>query len=161
MVVPMTTFDTETMAELCVKQGIIEEAIAIYRRLLADARGEVHDRYLARLRNLEGGVGPGSPLSEPLIPSPGPDVPALRVARRGDEVEIEWQLPPAVSAPALQVLLLSRTREGIATEPRTIPVSAARGHTILVGRNLYAVRAAAGRLEGNTFVPLARTSSVI
>jgi hypothetical protein len=160
MVVPMTTFDTETMAELCVKQGIIAEAIAIYRRLLADAQGEVHDRYLARLRALEGGVGQGSP-SEPLIPTPSPDVPALRVARRGDEVEIEWQLPPAVLAPALQVLLLSRTREGIATEPRTIPVSAARGHTILVGRNLYAVRAAAGRLEGNTFVPLARTSSVI
>jgi hypothetical protein len=28
-------FDTETMAELCVKQGLTGEAVAIYRRLAA------------------------------------------------------------------------------------------------------------------------------
>lgn len=156
----MTTFDTETMAELCVKQGIIDEAISIYRRLAADASGETRERFLLRLRALEGQMGP-PPAGGSLFPAPPVQAPGLRVARRGDEVEIEWQLPSAVAAPALQVLLLSRTRDGIATEPRTIPVSSNRGQTVVVGRNLYAVRAAAGRLEGNTFVPLARTSSVI
>ena len=42
-------FDTETMAELCVKQGLPGEAIAIYRRLAA-ATSDVDKRRLYEAR---------------------------------------------------------------------------------------------------------------
>jgi len=104
-------FDTETMAELCVKQGLLDEALAIYRRL-ADLSEELatRRRYEERMAAL------GKPReARPM------DTPGLRVDRRGDEVEIEWRLPPNVSSPALQLLLLRRTPTGIAVEPRTTP----------------------------------------
>ena len=43
-------FDTETMAELCVKQGLTGEAVAIYRRLAATTRDDDRRRlYQARI----------------------------------------------------------------------------------------------------------------
>jgi hypothetical protein len=146
MVALMSVFETATMAELCVKQGIVEEAIGIYRRLAAEATdAESRNRYTTRLVELENRVAP-----LPLQP------PGLRLARRGDEVEIEWQLPADVRAPALQVLILRRTPQGIGTEPRTIPLTSPHGQTVIAAQNLYAVRAAAGRLDGDTFIPIAR-----
>ena len=44
-------FDTETMAELCIKQGLPGEALAIYRRLAAstqDAQGRTYLKPLTR-----------------------------------------------------------------------------------------------------------------
>jgi septum formation inhibitor MinC len=47
-------FATETMAELCVRQGRVAEAVAIYRRLIANpGRDARHARWLARLAHLE------------------------------------------------------------------------------------------------------------
>ena len=144
----MTVFDTATMAELCVKQGMAAEAIAIYRRLVAEEEDSgVRDRYRTRLGELEyRSTATAMPLSAP----------GLRLERRGDEVAIEWLLPADVRAPALQVLILRRTPDGIGTEPRTIPLSSAHGQTVIATPNLYAVRAAAGRLDGDTFIPIAR-----
>ena len=43
-------FDTETMAELCIKQGLTDEAIAIYRRLAAATQDADKRRlYAARI----------------------------------------------------------------------------------------------------------------
>ena len=88
------------------------------------------------------------------------DTPGLRVDRRGDEVEIEWRLPPNVNAPALQLLLLRRTPSGIAVEPRTTPLTSAGGTTVVVVPDLHSLRAAAGRVrDDGTFIPIVRLSA--
>jgi hypothetical protein len=51
---------------------------------------------------------------------------------------------------------LRRTPAGIETDPRTLPLASAQGRTVLGVRDLCGVRAAAGRLEGQAFVPLVR-----
>jgi len=143
-------FDTETMAELCVKQGLMDEALAIYRRL-ADQSAEVatRRRYEERMAAL------GQPREVRLMDTPG-----LRVDRRGDEVEIEWRLPPNVNAPALQLLLLRRTPTGITVEPRTTPLTSMGGTTVVVVPDLHSLRAAAGRVrDDGTFIPIVRLSA--
>ncbi len=145
-----TMFDTETMAELCVKQGLVDEALAIYRRL-ADQSEELptRRRYEERMAAL------GIPrAARPM------DTPGLRVDRRGDEVEIEWRLPPNVIAPALQLLLLRRTPSGIAVEPRTTSLTSPGGTTVVVVPDLHSLRAAAGRVRPDgTFIPIVRLSA--
>ncbi len=139
-------FETETMAELCLKQGLIDQAIDIFRRLAEAAEDpETRRRCEARLSALA-----REPSVVPL------ETPGLRVSERADSVEIEWRLPPETRAPALQLLLLRQTPEGIAADPRTLPVTAADGRLIVPVSNLRGVRAAAGRLEGDAFIPLAR-----
>jgi hypothetical protein len=145
-------FDTETMAELCVKQGLTGEAVAIYRRL-ADAEHDTDKRrlYEARLGAL------ARPTHEPSDVTPM-ETPDLRVARRGDEVEIEWRLPSDVGAPALQMLVLRRTPDGIAAEPRTVTLSATAGRTVVDVPSLHSLRVAAGRLRDGNFIPIVRPS---
>ena len=91
-------FDTETMAELCIKQGLPGEALAIYRRLAAATQdGDKRRLYAARIGAL---VHPA------------------------DE-------PSDVTSPALQMLVLRHTPDGIAAEPRTVPLSSTEGRTAL------------------------------
>jgi hypothetical protein len=146
-------FDTETMAELCVKQGLTGEAIAIYRRL-AEATADTDKRrlYQARIGALRN--------ERPLVPSDDTpmEMPGLRVDHRGDDVEIEWRLPADVGAPALQVLLLRHSPDGIAAEPRTLPLTATEGRTVLGVPGLHSVRVAAGRMRDGRFVPIVRPS---
>jgi hypothetical protein len=143
-------FDTETMAELCVKQGLTGEAVAIYRRL-ADATQDADRRrlYEARIGAL------AHPANEPSDVTPM-ETPELRVVRRGDDVEIEWRLPSDVSKPALQMLVLRRTPDGIAAEPRTLPLSSNEGRTTLGVPALHSLRVAAGRLRDGRFIPIVR-----
>lgn len=145
-------FDTETMAELCVKQGLTSEAVAIYRRLAATTTDLDKRRlYAARIGAL------AQPAHEPsdITPMEGPD---LRVARNGDEVEIEWRLPSDVGTPALQMLVLRRTTEGIAAEPRTVPLASTDGRTVVAVPGLHSLRVAAGRLRDGNFIPIVRPS---
>ena len=143
-------FDTETMAELCVKQGLTGEAVAIYRRL-ADATTDADRRrlYEARIGALR------HPAHEPSDVTPM-ETPELRVVRRGDAVEIEWRLPSEVRAPALQMLILRRTPDGIAAEPRTVPLSSTEGRTVVEVPALHSLRVAAGRLHDDRFIPIVR-----
>lgn len=76
-------FGTETMAELCVRQGRLPDALAIYRRLLTDgtADAERRDRWQRRLEALEQGP------KDELVPgasarptSPRPAAPASMTA---------------------------------------------------------------------------------
>jgi hypothetical protein len=143
-------FDTETMAELCVKQGLTSEAAAIYRRL-AEATTDADKRrlYEARIGAL-GHSARSAAVSMPL------DTPGLRVDRHGDDVEIEWRLPPDVATPALQVLVLRHTPDGIAAEPRTITLTSTEGRTALGVPALHSLRVAAGRLRDGRFIPIVR-----
>ena len=143
-------FDTETMAELCVKQGLTSEAVAIYRRLAATVNDVDKRRlYEARIGAL------AHPAHEPsdITPMEQPD---LRVARSGDEVDIEWRLPSDVGTPALQMLVLRRTPDGIVAEPRTVPLVSTDGRTVVVVPGLHSLRVAAGRLREGRFIPIVR-----
>ena len=59
----MTLFETETMAELCMKQGLPGEAVEIYRRLVRSAPDELtRARRQRRLAELERALGPAASL---------------------------------------------------------------------------------------------------
>src|SRR5262245_7495210 len=145
-------FDTETMAELCVKQGLSGEAIAIYRRL-ARATDDADKRrmYEARI----GALRPSTSEPSDITPMETPD---LRVNRQGDEVDSEWRLPVDVGAPALQMLVLRNTPDGIAAEPRTMPVPSTAGRIRVAVAGLHSLRVAAGRLREGRFIPILRPS---
>jgi hypothetical protein len=141
-----SVFDTETMAELCVRQGLVDQAIGIFRRLAEVADDAcIRLRYQTRIAELA-----QDPLLAPI------EVPGLRVTEKDDTVEIEWSLAPETPTPTLQVLLLRRGPDGIETDPRSLPLAAPHGRTIFAMPNLCGVRAAAGRLVGDAFVPLVR-----
>jgi hypothetical protein len=159
-------FDTETMAELCVKQGLRDQALDIFRRLAAQTNdSNDRRRFQIRIGDLTGrpAIGPATnaPTTAPTTTSASPslapiEVPGLRVTERAGAVEIEWRLPPDLRNPTLQLLLLRRTPAGIQADPRTLPLAAAQGHTVVTVDDLCGVRAAAGRLDGEAFVPLVR-----
>jgi hypothetical protein len=145
-------FDTETMAELCIKQGLTGEALAIYRRLAAATHDADKRRlYAARIGALV------HPADEPSDVTPM-ETPELRVERSGDDVQIEWRLPADVTAPALQMLVLRHTPDGIAAEPRTVPLSSTEGRTALGVPALHSLRVAAGRMRDGRFIPIVRPS---
>jgi hypothetical protein len=167
----VTVFETETMAELCVKQGLVSEARAIYRRLVAEAPDDgTRARRARRLAELaRGPQGPAAAHAAPAVPAPSsapgptapapasaPDLPALTLARRADALIFTWSLPAETASPALQVLLVRRGPAGIETETRTLPLEAPRGTTRVDAAGLHSVRAAAGWLDGARFVPLVR-----
>ena len=158
----MTVFETETMAELCVKQGLVTEALAIYRRLVDAARDDaIRDRRAARLAELERIARDVARAREGTGPAPAaaPGAPALTVERRADALHFAWNLPPDTRAPALQVLLMRRGPDGIETESRTLRLDGASGSTRVDAPGLHAVRAAVGWLDGARFVPLARLAA--
>src|SRR5882672_9735961 len=113
----MSVFETETMAELCVKQGLITEALAIYRRLVAGAPEEAtRERRATRLAALERMASTAA--REKAVPAPAEpaDGPTLRLERRGDALTFTWELPAETRGPALQLLLMRRGAEGVVTE---------------------------------------------
>jgi hypothetical protein len=160
----MSVFETETMAELCVKQGLVEEALAMYRRLAAQAPdAATRDRREARVAALALHARPtarpaalASTGQRPADSDDDFDEPTLTLERRGDSFVLAWVLPPDTTTPALQLLLVRRGPAGVQTETRTLALDAPRGSTIVTAPALHSVRAAAGRLDGARFVPLAR-----
>jgi hypothetical protein len=143
-------FETETMAELCVKQGLTHEAIAIYRRLLAASPDEAtrarRSRRIAELTPRGAAATARAP-----FPQPG-----IELHHDGREMTLEWRLPDDIHAPALQILVLRRDEFGIATERRTVAVERPAGQLTLPMAGVHSIRAAAGRMDGDRFVPLAR-----
>jgi hypothetical protein len=93
-------------------------------------------------------------------PTPEPlPLPGVRAEWDRRHTTLFWRLPADTVAPALDLLLLMRTPAGIITERRTLPVATAEGRTALAVPDLYAVRVAAGRLDGQRFVPIVRVAS--
>jgi hypothetical protein len=84
------------------------------------------------------------------------ETPELRVERDSDEVRIEWRLPSDVTQAALQMLVLRHTPDGIAAEPRTMPLASTEGRTVLVIPGLHSLRVAAGRMRDGRFIPIVR-----
>lgn len=149
----MTVFETETMAELCIKQGLVSEALALYRRLVADAPDEhARTRRAARLSELER-IAKGA--AEPRSTRPGDDA-SIAVEQRGDTLVVSWAVPAGTRQPALQILLMHRRGDDVETDLRTVPLDATRGTTTLEAVGLHSARAAVGWLDGARFVPLAR-----
>jgi hypothetical protein len=156
-------FETETMAELCLKQGLILDALAIYRRLLASSPDEGtrarHTRRIAELeardhsRSARHGRSDSDPDAAPPAPVPATDIQAHHDQR---QVTFAWRLPLGTPAPALQILVLRRDPTGIATERRTVRLPDAQGTLTLPIAGVYQLRAAAGNLDGDRFVPLIR-----
>jgi hypothetical protein len=148
----MSVFETETMAELCAKQGQIAEALAIYRRLVTSAPdAATRARRAARLAALE------APTNAPTVTMPAvTSAPWLVLERNGDALTFRWSLPDGTETPALQVLILLRGADAIEKDVRTLRLDATRGTTTLQAPRVISVRAAAGRLEGTRFVPIAR-----
>ncbi len=134
------------MAELCARQGLLDQAIDIFRRL-AEISGDpdLRLRYETRISQL------GRDPSLQSLKTPG-----LRVRRADSEVEVEWRLPPDLTEPALQVLLLRRGPNGVETDARSLPLPGANGRMTFPALGLASVRAAAGRLHDGSFVPLVR-----
>jgi len=158
----VTVFETETMAELCVKQGLVSEALTIYRRLVADAPdASTGARRAARLGELER-IAKGAVAARAERPAAAalPGAPALTVERSGDTLVFSWSLPVETQSPALQLLLVRRGAEGIETETRTVRLDAVRGTTRVEVPALHSVRAAAGWLDGARFVPLVRLAAL-
>jgi hypothetical protein len=169
-------FETETMAELCFKQGLVREAVAIYRRLLsASTDAKTRDRRARRIAELDGmAAGPATATAVSAVrptaalgaafalgAASALSRPGIQARRDGDgrAVTLEWSLPNDVRAPALQILVVRRQPEGIATEHRTVPVDRPDGRLKLSLEGVHSVKAAAGRLDGDHFVPLARLDS--
>ncbi|HVZ73978.1 MAG TPA: hypothetical protein VHJ20_16475 [Polyangia bacterium] len=149
-------FETETMAELCAKQGQIGEALAIYRRLVAAATdAATRARHGERLAALE--MRTQAPTLT-MMPAAAPAEPTLALERRGDALTLRWALPDGTAAPALQVLLVTRGAKGVETETRTLRLTSTRGATVVDAHGVVTVRAAVGRLDGDRFIPLALTS---
>jgi hypothetical protein len=143
-------FETETMAELCVRQGHVGEALDIYRRLIARV-GDPNDRAriqrrITMLDRGDSGVSPTAALT----------VPGVRAHWESDRLTVEWHLPDDTDAPAVQILLVHARDTGVATETRTVDVDHSAGNMIVAVKGLHSARVAAGRRTATGFVPLAR-----
>jgi hypothetical protein len=137
-------FETETMAELHLRQGHSAEALAIYRRLMArTVDGTTRERMARRIAAL-------------MAKQHTPATPAVQARWSKNELTIEWQLPADTASPALEVLLVKTGVEGISTERREIDVNTPAGQVRLAAANLHSVRVAAGTRGPRGFVPLAR-----
>jgi hypothetical protein len=153
-----TIYETETMAELCARQGRIGEAIHIYRRLaetVADA--SVRARCLSRLGKLEATWQPLRDVEAPPADIPIPQAPGVTVQVGDDQVTIAWALPPGVSAPAVDLFLVQRTPAGIETSKKILPLETWSGRMGLVTPAIHSALAAAGTIVEGRFVPLARS----
>lgn len=153
-------YETETMAELCVRQGRVGEAIAIYRRL-ADGTGEpeVCARWRRRASMLETTWQPLRQVEVPPADIALPPAPGVVVHVADDQVTIAWALPDDMPSPALELMLIQRTPAGIETSKKTLPLDRRAGRLGLAAPALYSVLAAVGAISEGRFVPAARTRS--
>lgn len=134
------------MAELCARQGLLDQAIDIFRRLAEIAADPAERlRYETRISQLA-----RDPSLQAL------ETPGLRIRQIEDEVEVEWRLPPDLTQPALQVLFLRRGPAGVEGDTRSLPLPTPYGRMTFPAEGLASVRAAAGRLSEGSFVPLVR-----
>jgi len=157
----MNPFETETMAELCVRQGHRDEALAIYARLISRAIDQATRlRLEKRILELETAPAEQKAPAPPALqdaPQPGLSAPGIRSRVTDDVAVVEWNLPAGTAGPTLQLLLVARTPAGVTTESRSVRVDASAGRMVLAVPGLHSLRAAAGFTTGDRFVPLART----
>ncbi len=134
------------MAELCARQGLLDQAIDIFRRL-AEVAGDPTQRLRYETRISELARDPSLQALE---------TPGLRVRQIDGEVEVAWRLPPDLATPTLQLLLLRRGPAGVENDARSLPLPGPHGRMTFPAGGLASVRAAAGRVQDGSFVPLVR-----
>jgi hypothetical protein len=159
----MTTdhlYETETMAELCARQGRIGEAISIYRSL-AESGPDAATRTRARTRlaTLESTWQPLRETEVPPADIPLPTEPGVAVLVGDDQVTVAWALPSETSPLALDVLVLQKTSTGVDAQKKLLPLAAATGRIGLSVPGIHSAIAAAGTVRAGRFVPLARSGS--
>jgi hypothetical protein len=152
-------YDTETMAELCARQGRLTEAIAIFRELSASAPdAQTRARAQDRLATLESRWQPLRETEAPAAPIDLPTVPGVNVVVGEDQVTVAWALPAGTDAPALDVLVLQRTPAGIDPHKKLLPLRETSGRLGLALPGVHSALAAAGSVREGRFVPLARSA---
>jgi hypothetical protein len=152
-------YETETMAELCARQGRPHEAIAIYRRLVDTHPGaQRRGRWSSRLEALERAWGQAAVGAEvPAAPIALPASPGVTVQAGDDTVTVAWALPTQVSEPTLELLFIQKTPAGVETTARSLPLNAYEGRIAFAVPDLHTALAAVGRKTAGRFVPVARS----
>ena len=151
-------FETETMAELCARQGRVSEAIAIFRELADTAADpETRARARARLATLEASWQPLRVAEIPPADLALPSIPGVALLVGEDQVTVAWALPPETSSPALDVLVLQRTPGGIDPQKKLLPLTETSGRIGLRLPGVHSALAAAGTLREGRFVAIVRS----
>jgi hypothetical protein len=157
----MTTdhlYETETMAELCARQGRLGESISIYRALAENsADASTRTRAQARLATLESTWQPLRETEVPPADIPLPAEPGVAVLVGDDQVTVAWALPGNATPLALDVLVLQKTGAGIEAQKKLLPVEEPSGRIGLSVPRIHSAVAAAGTVRAGRFVPLARS----
>jgi hypothetical protein len=152
-------YETETMAELCARQGRLSEAIAIFRELAETAADpDTRARASARLSTLQASW---QPLRIAEVPPAGlaiPRIPGVSLLVGDDQVTVAWALPPETSSPALDVLVLQRTPAGIDPQKKLLPLTETSGRIGLLLPGVHSALAAAGTIREGRFVPIVRST---
>jgi hypothetical protein len=152
-------FETETMAELCARQGRVSEAIAIFRELADTAADpDTRARARARLTTLEASWQPLRVAEIPPADLALPSVPGVALLVGEDQITVAWALPPETSSPALDVLVLQRTPGGIDPQKKLLPLTETSGRIGLLLPGVHSALAAAGTLREGRFVAIVRSS---
>jgi predicted trehalose synthase len=158
----MTTdhlYETETMAELCARQGRIGEAISIYRALAEQGSDSAtRTRAQSRLTTLESTWQPLREIEVPPADIALPPMPGVAVLVGDDQVTIAWALPEDTSPLALDVLVLQKTSAGIDAQKKLLPLETASGRLGLAVPAVHSAIAAAGTVRAGRFVALARST---
>jgi hypothetical protein len=152
-------YETETMAELCARQGRLSEAISIYRGLTESAPdAATRTRARARLATLESTWQPLREIEVPPADIALPGVPGVAVLVGEDQVTIAWALPGDTTPLAIDVLVMQKTHAGIDAQKKLLPVATASGRLGLAVPAVHSAVVAAGTVRAGRFVALARTS---
>jgi hypothetical protein len=159
----MTTdhlYETETMAELCARQGRIGEAISIYRSLGESADNPAtRTRAQARLATLESTWQPLRETEVPPADIPLPPEPGVAVLVGEDQITVAWALPADTAPLALDILVMQRTAAGIDAQKKLLPLATATGRLGLAVPSVHSAVAAAGTVREGRFVALARSAT--
>lgn len=153
-------YETETMAELCARQGRLGEAISIYRSLSDhgdDAAACARAR--ARLATLESTWQPLRETEVPPAEIPLPAEPGVAVLVTDDQMTVAWSLPNVTTPLALDVLVLQRSGAGIEAQKKLLPVDSPSGRIGLAVPAIHSAIAAAGTVRAGRFVPLATSAA--
>ena len=158
----MTTdhlYETETMAELCARQGRLGEAISIYRALSANsADSATRTRAQARLATLESTWQPLRETEVPPADIPLPSEPGVAVLVADDQITVAWALPADTTPLALDLLVLQKSSAGIDAQKKLLPVDVPSGRIGLSVPSVHSAIAAAGTVRAGRFVALAKSS---
>lgn len=153
-------YETETMAELCARQGRLGEAISIYR-VLAETGTDAPTRSRAqsRLATLESTWQPLRETEVPPAEIPLPTEPGVAVLVTDDQMTVAWALPAEISPRALDLLVLQKSGAGIDAQKKLLPVDAPAGRMGLAVPAIHSAVAAAGTVRAGRFVALATSTT--